>query len=318
MQKVSVAMCTYNGERYVREQLNSIAAQTLRPVELVICDDGSADRTLEIASEFARTVDFDVKIVRNQVNLGSTKNFEQSIGLCSGELIALCDQDDVWHPARLECLSEPMNRDTSLGGVFCDAILIDEHSRPTGESLWQVFAFGAAEQTRFERGDAAKLLCIREVVTGATMMFRAALRPHLLPIHNSWIHDGWLSWMLVFHSRLGFVPERLMGYRVHSAQQAGVPPRTLRTRLRKLRTSEAAVCREKASRFKALESRYAELGHCDPEIVEDIRRVIELCELRADLPAGAVRRAMRIFSKLPWYRAYTNGFRTAMRDLVQR
>ena len=318
MAKVSVAMCTYNGERYVGEQLHSIAAQTLRPSELVICDDGSTDRTVEIVSQFARTVDFDVKIVRNPVNLGSTKNFEQAIGMCGGELISLCDQDDVWHPSKLARLSESMEREPSLGGVFCDADLIDEHSRPTGRSLWQVFGFGAPEQSLFERGDAAKLLCIREVVTGATMMFRAALRPQLLPIDKSWIHDGWLSWMLVFHARLGFVRERLMGYRVHSAQQAGVPVRTLRTRLRNLRISEATACREKAGRFKALESRCAELGDCDPKTVEDIRRVIELCELRADLPAGAVRRAIRVFSKLPWYRAYTNGLRTVVRDVVQR
>ena len=318
MQRISVAMCTYNGERYVREQLQSIAAQTLHPAEMVICDDGSTDRTLALIAEFVPTVDFDVKIVRNKVNLGSTKNFEQAIGLCCGELIALCDQDDVWHPAKLERLSNRLQRDPSLAGVFCNAELIDERSIPTGQSLWQVFGFGAPQQSSFERGHAAKLLCIREVVTGATMMFRAVLRPRLLPIPNGWIHDGWLSWMLVLHSRLGFVPECLMGYRVHSTQQAGVPPRTLRARLAKLRTSEAGACAEKASRFKALEARCAELDDCDPDNVEDIRRVIELCQLRADLPDGVIRRAIRVLSRLPWYRAYTNGFRTVLRDVVQR
>lgn len=320
MQTVSVAMCTYNGERYLREQLSSIAAQTVRPAEVVICDDASTDDTMAILEEFARTAGLDVKIFRNATNLGSTRNFEQAIERCSGELIALADQDDVWHAGKLERMMERLAEDPSLGAVFCDAELIDEHSRPTGGSLWQSIYFGRDEQALVERGQAHKLLCHRNVVTGAAMMFRAALRPQLLPIDATWIHDGWMAWMVVLHSRLGFVPERLMGYRVHPAQHVGVPLRDWRLRLRlsRLRKSDAKVCAEKARRFEALAAYCGECRDCSLEILGDIRNVIELCRMRERLPSGVLSRANLVFSHVGLYTAYANGLRTILRDLLRK
>lgn len=317
MPKVSVAMCTYNGELYLREQLNSIAAQTLRPFELIICDDGSTDGTPAILAEFASTAELDVKIFRNVVKLGAAKNFEQAIQRCNGELIALADQDDVWRATKLERLANRLGEDPPLGAVFCDADLMDEHSNPTGESLWQVFGIGAREQAIIARGDAFRLLCVRDFVTGAAMMFRAALRTHLLPIDAYWMHDGWITWMVVLHSRLGFVPERLMSYRVHSAQQIGVPPRGWRNRLARLRTSEAAACSGKARRFQALAAHCAEHGVCGTEVLAALRQVAELYCMRADLPAGVLSRGGRVLSRIPSYLSYTSGWRTVIRDILQ-
>ena len=93
--KTSIALCTYNGEKFLREQLDSIALQTLLPDELVACDDRSCDSTMEILQEFRERVSFPVHIHQNEENLGSTKNFEKAIKLCSGDIIALCDQADV-------------------------------------------------------------------------------------------------------------------------------------------------------------------------------------------------------------------------------
>ncbi|HKR28988.1 MAG TPA: glycosyltransferase family 2 protein [Terriglobales bacterium] len=312
---ISVAMCTFNGERFLREQLNSIAAQTITPHEIVICDDGSTDRTVAIVSEFSRAVRFDVKLVHNQVNLGPARNFEQAIGLCSGELIALADQDDVWYPNKLERLAAQLIIDPQLGGVFCDADLIDEHSIRRGERLWQVFGFGQREQQIVERGEGTRLLCVREVVTGASMMLRASLRPVLLPIGDGWMHDAWMAWMLVLYSRLGFVPECLMGYRVHSRQQAGIPPRTVRQRLANLRRNHADLCSEKARRFEVL-ARCTEGTDMSTETLEDIRHVIDLCRLRANLPEGRLQRIRRVLSRIPWYLRYTNGLRIAARDVI--
>lgn len=98
---ISVAMCTYNGSAFLQEQLDSIAAQTRLPDELVICDDGSSDSTVDIVERFAHGVSFRVQLFRNPQNLGSTRNFEQAMRLCTGDLIALSDQDDVWMPEKL-------------------------------------------------------------------------------------------------------------------------------------------------------------------------------------------------------------------------
>ena len=93
---ISVAMCTYNGGKYLREQLISIAKQARLPDELIVCDDVSNDATLQILNEFQKMAPFPIRIHRNGVRLGVTKNFEQAIALCNGDIIALSDQDDVW------------------------------------------------------------------------------------------------------------------------------------------------------------------------------------------------------------------------------
>ncbi|HEY2971172.1 MAG TPA: glycosyltransferase, partial [Pyrinomonadaceae bacterium] len=108
--KISVAMCTYNGAPYLREQLNSIAAQTRPPDELVVCDDVSADLTCEIVTSFAASVHFPVRLYVNEQNLGSTKNFERAIGLCEGDIIARSDQDDVWLPEKLRRIEDCLQR----------------------------------------------------------------------------------------------------------------------------------------------------------------------------------------------------------------
>ena len=91
---ISIAMATYNGELFIREQLDSILTQTLSDWELIVCDDGSTDNTLSILQEYANN-DSRIKIYQNETNLGFKRNFEKAIGLCSGEYIALCDQDDI-------------------------------------------------------------------------------------------------------------------------------------------------------------------------------------------------------------------------------
>src|SRR5215208_90703 len=106
--KFYVAMCTYNGAQFVAEQLDSIAAQTRRPDELVVCDDGSDDATPEIIREFAHRASFPLRFYVNETNLGSTRNFERAISLCEGDFIALADQDDVWLPEKLERLERAL------------------------------------------------------------------------------------------------------------------------------------------------------------------------------------------------------------------
>ena len=124
-----VALCTYNGALYLREQLDSLAAQTRLPDELVVCDDGSTDRTLAILDSFAAAAPFPVRI-RNRTRLGTPKNFERAIGLTTGAIIALADQDDVWYPHKLKRLERELARSKRIGLVFSDADVVDDRLRP--------------------------------------------------------------------------------------------------------------------------------------------------------------------------------------------
>src|ERR1700751_2230018 len=101
---ISVALCAYNSSRYGEEQLESIASQSRLPDEVVICDDDSVDDTPSILERFRKEAPFDVRIHRNETNLGVTRNFEKAIALCSGDIIALSDCDDVWRGDKLERL----------------------------------------------------------------------------------------------------------------------------------------------------------------------------------------------------------------------
>lgn len=106
--KISIAMAAYNGAKYIQEQLDSFAAQTQLPDELVVCDDASSDETIAILTRFAQAAPFNVIVVRNEQNLGFAKNFGKALSLCSGDYIFLSDQDDIWFPNKLEVVTKHM------------------------------------------------------------------------------------------------------------------------------------------------------------------------------------------------------------------
>ena len=222
--RLSVAMCTYNGERYLEQQLESLATQVMLPDELVICDDGSSDRTVAIAEAFAQRAPFPTRICRNSVNLGYSRNFVQAVQFCSGEIIALSDQDDIWYPPKLARLAGVLRSNSTVGGVFSDGELIDANSAPLGRTLWESFRFGPDDQARLRSGRAIDVLLRRNVVTGMAFAFRGSLKQLLEPMPGSWIHDGWLAFMIALRSTLVACPEPLVGYRVHGNQQIGPPP----------------------------------------------------------------------------------------------
>ncbi|MBW6474699.1 MAG: glycosyltransferase family 2 protein [Anaerolineaceae bacterium] len=223
---ISIALCTYNGEQFLREQLDSIAAQTLLADELVACDDRSSDGTMEILRDFAKVVSFPIHIHQNETNLGSTRNFEKAIALCHGDIIALCDQDDIWKPHKLERLVETLRAHPQAGYVFSDANLVDEYLQPLGRCLWDSVGFNGDRKDRFLRGDQFGCLIERCIVTGATMAFRASVGKIAMPVPTDcrWIHDGWLALVSSATGRLGIaVAEPLIDYRQHPKQQIGAP-----------------------------------------------------------------------------------------------
>ena len=190
--KISVALCTYNGEPFLPQQLSSIQQQTRLPDELVVCDDRSTDQTLALLREFAATVSFPVTIVQNPETLGFAKNFEKAIQLCAGELIALSDQDDIWYPHRLQRSEQEFVAYPQAGLVFSDADVIDEQNRLLGQTLWQRLGFAGKPRHDLLAGRLV-VLAKHRFVTGATVMFRANLRDRFLPVGAGWIHDEWIA-----------------------------------------------------------------------------------------------------------------------------
>ncbi len=223
--RVSVALCTYNGARYLKDQLDSIASQTLPPHELVICDDRSTDDTVSIVQAFASHAPFPVRLHINETNLGSTKNFEQAIQRCEGDLIALSDQDDVWRPRKLERMVAAFSVSPDVGAVFTDGEVVDDRLRPLGYRLWEAAGFGPSRRERFEHGQAVEVLLKNNVVTGATLAFRRGFLKAILPIPATWVHDAWIALLIAALGTVVIIDEPLVLYRQHPRQQIGVTPR---------------------------------------------------------------------------------------------
>lgn len=182
--RLSVAMTTYNGARYLPAQLASFAAQSRLPDELVACDDGSTDDTLAILHAFGATVPFDVKVVQNAENLGHERNFAQAIDLCSGDIIFLADQDDAWNADKLAEVERAMDDDPAALLIVNDVMITDGALVPTGRTV--------LEQTRAAGVLGANM---KSLTLGCATAFRSRLRMLVSPIpplnygHDSWIHD---------------------------------------------------------------------------------------------------------------------------------
>src|ERR1051325_2274006 len=155
--RLSIALGTYNGGVYLKEQLESLAAQTRMPDELVISDDHSTDDTLRLVEEFAATADFPVRLSVNESNLGIAKNFEKAISLCRGDVIVLSDQDDVWHPDKLESVERVFESKPQLSLVFSNAELVDETLRLYDETLFDWVHFDGEKQRLVKSGRALDL-----------------------------------------------------------------------------------------------------------------------------------------------------------------
>lgn len=219
---LGIAMCTYNGEKYIGEQLSSILSQTLKPDKMIICDDGSSDSTVDILKKFACQVPFDVEIVINKENLGSTKNFEKAIHLCDTDIIVLSDQDDVWLPEKLQKTQTAFEINPECGYVFTDAQLVDEKLNLLNCTMWETINFTKNKRNLFKQGYDKEILIKDNMVTGATMAFKGTHKELLLPIPACCIHDAWIALVLTLADKKGvFIDEPMILYRQHAAQQIG-------------------------------------------------------------------------------------------------
>ena len=313
--RISIAMCTFNGGRYLEEQLESIAAQTRLPSELVVCDDRSTDDTISILKRFQANAEFPVRVVQNALRVGSTRNFDQAMGMARGELIALCDQDDRWLPQKLERLSNVLIGDPFLGGVFSDAALVDGDGRPVGIGLFARHKFTPGRQRSFV-GCPTTTLLKYDIVTGATLMFRATIRRYCSPIPATWVHDGWLAWMIALHSRLSLISEPLIEYRVHAGQQLGVgsPAQAAQSGSRETRRQfYARVARQ----FEDLLQRVLAEGWSENDmLVARIRKKIEFLKRQSGLSQKFGLRTMQMLGLLPDYMHYARGLGSLRTDLL--
>jgi glycosyltransferase involved in cell wall biosynthesis len=224
--KVSIALCTYNGEKFLKAQIDSYLRQTYLPDELIVCDDNSQDNTVALLEELKKTAPFHVSIFRNKSNLGVIRNFEKAIEMCSGDIIFLSDQDDIWRNDKIEiCLENFENHHGSLM-VFSNGDLIDESGELLNSTLWEEWKFSPEVRRLWSDNNKAFDSLIRNdnKITGATAAIRSDLKKHIFPFNvpKGFWHDSWLGIYASKEGGLFYIEDSLIQYRVHKEQLVGL------------------------------------------------------------------------------------------------
>jgi len=207
---ISVALATYNGEKYIREQINSILNQTYKDFELVICDDCSTDSTVKILENYLKN-DKRIKLFLNKNNLGFKKNFERVISFCHGEFIAFSDQDDIWQPWKLE---KELQLITNKDLVCTNALMVDANGKSLGYTMKEVVGYSYFPKSK---EDQFLFLLQRNIVQGSTILARTEFLRKWIPIPAAFtFHDYYFALVACIENGIAYLNECSIFYRQHT------------------------------------------------------------------------------------------------------
>lgn len=321
---VSVALCSHNGERFIVEQVESILRQSVPPQEIVLSDDASTDRTIELARETVARLAADtgtaLVVLANEKALGVTANFQQAIAACSGGIIVLSDQDDVWYPDRIERATAALDTRRDLLLVSSDARLVDESGADLGSTLFGALELTTENVATIHAGGALRLLLRRNLVTGATTAFRSELAAIATPFPPGWVHDEWLAIVASVTGSLDVIEQSLIDYRQHGSNQIGVRKLGFVGKLRRMAEPGAERNARLLERASALVDRFAEMGPAIPAAVLATARQKLAHEIaRSALPRARPLRVPGVLAELRSgrYSEFGRGAADAVRDLIQ-
>lgn len=256
---ISVALCTYNGARFISQQLQSILDQTYSHLEIVIVDDNSTDDTPGILEHYA-SADPRIKLYRNLQNIGFVRNFEKALQACSGELIALSDQDDIWFPEKLETLYRDIGTDRL---IYSAVDLIDENDKPLP---------GTFPRVKRIEGECPLSLILGNCVIGHTCLMRKELIETATPIPpRLFSHDQWLAIVAAASGQLKACDTVLSYYRRHGDN-------TIFNGKRKRPVSKAENALRKTDRLTYLSDKVIDsnfLGKDDKAKLIEYRRLLQ-------------------------------------------
>ncbi len=228
-------MATYNGEKYIKEQINSILNQKYHNWNLIIRDDGSTDKTVHIINDFIAKYPDRITFVKDKKrNLGSSRNFSELLTHSQSEYIMFCDQDDVWLPERIELsMNEILKLEKKFGNkkpllVFNDLYVVDERLNIQSDSFWKF-------KKRDPRNTALNRLILQNVITGCAMIINRSLLRLSLPIdENAMMHDWWIAIVASAFGEISFIDMPLVYYRQHGSNVIGANTKSISKFIRKV------------------------------------------------------------------------------------
>lgn len=208
MPLVSIAMAVYNGERYLRQQVESILKQTVQDFELIMADDCSKDRTWTLMQELANQ-DKRIRIYRNDANLGFKDNFQKAISYCTGDYVALSDCDDIWMPNHLEILLDTIGKKAMACG---NSTFIDANGNRLGTTLKYQESFDGVPDNDMKKF--RSIILFRNTYQGAAMLMRRSFIDKALPIPDEInYHDTWFASLACLCGGINYTGKSIMNYR---------------------------------------------------------------------------------------------------------
>ena len=218
MQRISIALCTYNGEKYLAEQLQSLFDQTLKPNEIVMSDDGSKDNTLSIINTFKEKNIIPIRVLTHTENLGVFKNFIYCIEQCDGDIIFTCDQDDYWMPDKLEKHMRVHMNQEDVDLVYSNAEVVLNTLDRVLYPLWEPKSILDSKNGK----SSFKSLVVKgQSIAGCCMSFKKAFFNKILPVPNNVYHDDWIATSACLSGKIIGLPEPLIKYRQHGNNVVG-------------------------------------------------------------------------------------------------
>jgi len=207
---VSIALCTYNGAKYLADQLDTLVHQTYKGIEIVVVDDCSTDATVQILNNYAARYP-QITIYKNESNLGFTGNFEKAVKLCKGEFIALCDQDDLWDLQKIELQVDAIKDNVF---VYHDSEFIHEDGSPMNKKVSDIM--------NLYRGGEPEVFLFFNCVSGHSILMKKELLAGALPLKQSYFHDWWLAYVATNIGTIDFIPQCLVKYRQHDSSDTNI------------------------------------------------------------------------------------------------
>lgn len=314
----SVALCTYNGSKYVGEQLTSILGQTIKPSQIVISDDGSTDNTKEIVESILGPSMIDYIVVDNKPPHGVTSNFQNAIRLCTEPIIFTSDQDDVWLPKKAEKLLEVLEKNDRALLVVSNGELVDEDLNSLECSVWT--SLGITDNI-VNSGNLFHVLLRKCIVTGAAMAFRKELFDDVVSIPKEWLHDGWLAWLAVSKNGMVLCNEKLFYYRQHTDNVVGmIPYNSFYGHFQHYLENFNKMEMWREIRYKRYESLYNELSDCfsdtqKADILECTEFWKELYKMKDKSIVNRLKTIFRLYKQGLYHKYYT-GKKGLIRDVV--
>lgn len=320
----SIALCTCNGARFLEAQWSSLLAQSRLPDEIVVRDDASTDMTPVLLESLCRRASehgVRVRFTRNPRNLGYVANFEAALRDATGDIVFLCDQDDVWHRDKLALLASEFERRADLLLVCGDARRVDDDGAPLRRSLFEVLKVSRDEIERMHVGQGFNILLRRSLATGATVALRRTLLADALPFPAGWVHDEWLAIIAAALGGFDCIEQPLIDYRQHADNQIGMPDRKILDKWRDMRRPRHVLLGELIARAEVLDTRLRRVPREKGQAINhDLSEALAHWRVRRDLHGAPWRRVGAITREAlsGRYRRFGTGWRSVLRDLLRR